>query len=492
MRHRVTLVMVCLAVMGTGGPAHANTATCAAARHPGGEWRLYGHDLSNSRTQPDEHVIGTTEAGALAPARTFSSSVVGGEGNFNGTPVIADGCLYAATDAGYIYALNADTFEIAWKTRYEVAQTRLGGVINGSVAVESGRVFANISDAGQPFVVALDQATGAELWRAVVDARPGSFINASPTTFDGMVFTGFSGDEYVPAARGGYAIIDQRTGALLAKRYTIPDDDFDAGYWGGSIWSTAVYDAESRSIFVGSGNPASHDAEHERTNALLRIDADQAGSRFGEIVDVYKGTVDHYYPGLDRQPACSSAPDVEYGDAWSATCLQLDLDFGASPNLFRDARGNLLLGALQKSGVYHAVHADTLAQSWTSVIGAPCFVCNATSPAVANGKVFAVGSAPGQLVALKTNGGGYGWAHPLADVFHYESVSTANGVVYVSDLYGNLNALDAETGVPLLKRSIAADLGQSVAGVQSGGIAIARNTLYVPVAGFIVAYRSEA
>ncbi|HVL32532.1 MAG TPA: PQQ-binding-like beta-propeller repeat protein [Actinomycetota bacterium] len=487
---RRILFFVLATILVASAPAASSAAeSCAAPDHAGGDWRSYGHDLSNTRTQPDENVIGTTQAAALEPRRVFSATAAGGEGNFNSTPVIADGCMYVATDLGDVYALNADTFSLVWSAKFFVAQTRLGGVITGAPAVHNGALIVPVSDAGHPFVVALDQFTGEELWRTVIDDRPGSFTNASPVVFDGMVFQGFSGDEYVPEARGGYAIIDADDGALLEKRYTIPDAEFGDGYWGGSIWSTAVYEPTARALFVGTGNPASHDREHRYTNALVRIDADRSSDSFGDIVDAYKGTVDQYYPGLDRQPACASKPDVEYGDAWSLTCLQLDLDFGASPNLFTDARGNVLLGALQKSGVYHVVYADTMQQAWTSVVGTPCFVCNAASPAVSGGRIFAAGSQPGQIIALDQKNGGYEWVTPLADFFHYESVSTANGVVYATDLYGNLNAIDAANGIPLLKRSIGNDVGGNVGGVQSGGVAIARNTVYAPAAGFIVAYR---
>jgi len=66
---------------------------CAPAKHAGGEWRSYGHDLQNTRSQPAEKEIGPLQAAQLAPAWTFSASTAGGSGDFTGTPTIADGCL---------------------------------------------------------------------------------------------------------------------------------------------------------------------------------------------------------------------------------------------------------------------------------------------------------------------------------------------------------------------------------------------------------------
>jgi len=482
-------ILLALAAMAatvlTSTGAHAGGACGGGAS--GGDWPLYGHDLSNSRTQTATS-IGTVQASALAPRFIFSSSAQGGSGNIDSTPTVANGCVYVATDGGDVYALNADTAAIVWHTKFSVSETRLGGTISGAVQIDNGRAYIAVSDAGHPFTVALDARTGEEQWRTIVDDLPGSFVGAAPVPFNGLVFQGFAGDEYASAARGGYVILDARTGAIRSKRYTIPDADFANGYWGGSIWSTPAVGANNY-IYAGAGNPASHNKEHQYTDALVKIDGDPNRATFGQIVDVYKGNVEQYYPGLDRQPVCEANPDVTYGDAWSATCVQFDLDFGASPNLFTDSRGNTILGDLQKSGVYHAVYADGMEQAWTALVGTPCFACNAASPAVADGKVYAAGAEPGQVVALSQARGGYQWLSPLADVFHYQSVTAANGVVYVADLMGNLNAFDASNGVPLFKHNIGLDVGGSVGGVQSNGVSVARNTVYVAAAGYLLAFK---
>jgi hypothetical protein len=323
-----------------------------------------------------------------------------------------------------------------------------------------------------------------------VDTRTGSFINASPVLYDGMVFVGFSGDEYADASRGGFAIVDQASGALLAHTYTIPDAEFDQGYWGGSIWSTGVVDTDTGYLYVGSGNPADPQKESRNTDAILKVDMNRSRGTFGTIVDVYKGTVEQYYPGLNHQPACDTEPDIDYGDAWSATCVQFDSDFGASPNLFHDATGNLVVGELQKSGVYHAVFADRMEQAWTAVIGTPCFACNAASSANDGTNVYAASVEPGQLVSLTDATGAYRWVAPLADVFQYQSVSLANGLAFVTDLYGTLSVVDTATGAVVAKKSLSADTnGDSTSGVGSGGVAIARHTVYVSAGGDVIAYR---
>jgi outer membrane protein assembly factor BamB len=488
MPRKASMLLTCLALVTAGSVgAHAETpAACGTAR-PGGDWPLYGNDLSNTRTQ-NQTSIDPVRAQALTPGFIFDVAKHEGSGNINSTPTVAGGCVYVGTDGGDVFALNADSGDVVWHRNYFVASTRLGGVITGAIAIDNGTAFVAVSDAGHPFLAALDAASGQERWRAVVDDRPGSFTNASPVPFDGKVFLGFSGDEYVPDARGGYAIIDQRDGTVLTHTYTIPQDDYARDYYGGSIWSSAVVDQVNDYLYVGSGNPASHDKEHQATNSILKIDVG-ARPTFGAIVDSYKGTVEQYYPGLNHQPACEAQPDITYGDAWSATCVQFDLDFGSSPNLYTDARGNVMVTELQKSGVLHGVFTDHMSAAWTTVLGTPCFVCNAASTATHGDTVFAVATQPGQLVAVDRISGAYRWVQPLADAVHYESVSVANGVVYVPDFFGNLNAFDEATGVPLLKHQVGLDVGAAVLGTTSAGAAIARDTVYLPAAGFVVAYR---
>src|SRR4051812_37431639 len=82
---------------------------CGPTAVPGGEWRTYGRDLANSRSQPNEKAITAADAPALAAAWTFSTVANGGAGDITGTPLVADGCMYVATTRGWVFAVNADT-----------------------------------------------------------------------------------------------------------------------------------------------------------------------------------------------------------------------------------------------------------------------------------------------------------------------------------------------------------------------------------------------
>lgn len=198
----------------------------------------------------------------------------------------------------------------------------------------------------------------------------------------------------------------------------------------------------------------------------------------------YAGNVDQYtgaLQSLEQTPACEKSDST--GLSWpldDPVCGQLDLDFGASPNLFRDASGTELIGDLQKAGVYHVANATTMAPAWHEIVGGPCEVCNAGSTAFDGSSIDVVGTPGGTLFSLGRDAGALNWASPLGDGVHYESTSVANGVVYAVDNNGFLDAFNAATGVPLLKRQLSLDTDTPTGGgLTSNGVSIAEGEVLV-------------
>jgi outer membrane protein assembly factor BamB len=513
----IALVLSAPVLVATGPTAvSAPKAKCGSPNHPGGEWRSYGHDLFNTRSQPLEKKIDTSNAATLEPKWVFDASaqdqVLNG-GGFQNTPVIADGCMYASSSTGWVFAIDPDKGSLIWAEQLvgEGGGALIGGVIVGSPTVENGMVFVGVSRPGSPYVAALDQETGTVLWKSTVQTTKefSLVFNAAPIYFRGMIFQGWLGVEGSGPTRGGYAILDASRacsdrsylscrvssggsgGTILERRWTITDKEYKKGYEGASVWCSAAVDAKEMYIYACGGNPHSEGKEARYANSLLKIDGDPHRKTFGDIVDHYKGRNDQYVSGADRQAVCDNFADETTVLVWSVGCLMLDLDFGASPNLFRDASGRLLMGDLQKAGVYHAVYADHMAPAWQATISAPCFSCNATSGAYANGRIYTVGSPVGHAVSIgtrKADEGRLEWLYPMHDGIHYQSVSTANGVVYVIDGLGNLNMIDAETGLPVMRRPMSIDVGGSAVDTASQGVAIARNRVYAATGSYIISY----
>lgn len=514
-RRRVVPVLIVLGIV-AGGVAQAPAVRAAVAAVPctspasGGEWPSYGHDAANTRTQPDEQDLGPSTVGKLAPAWTFSTSSTGDGTGFNTTPVVDGGCVFIGSFGGTAYALDAATGHVVWQRKLQAPNPGSGGVLVGAAAVDGNAVVFLVNEFTAPYAIALDRSTGAVVWQSPPFAPPlsstavqaGSYTNASPILANGFIVAGYSPPEGDPTASGGFSLIDARTGAIVVTTPTIPPADQAKGYAGGGLWSTPAYDPATHYLYWGSGNPGSKTKQHPNTDAILKIDADRSRPTFGQIVASYQGNVDQYtstLQALSQTPACQASdnPAVPY-PLDDPVCGQLDLDFGASANLFTDASGNELVGDLQKSGVYHVADAATMKPVWSTLVGASCAACNAASTAFNGSSVEGEATPGGTMFSLAHTSGAVQWLTPVGDGFHYQSISSADSVVWTTDTAANLDAFDATTGQLLARRPLSTDAGAPVTNDTSAGIAIAEHKLFVAAGGagystatgYVIAYQS--
>ena len=96
-------------------------------------------------------------------------------------PVVADGRLYVMDTDGAVHAFTADGGSRVWETRTAKGDENERSFFGGGVSFDNGKVFATN---GVGDVVALDAATGNELWRA----KPGGPLRGSPTIANANVF----------------------------------------------------------------------------------------------------------------------------------------------------------------------------------------------------------------------------------------------------------------------------------------------------------------
>lgn len=97
----------------------------------------------------------------------------------NGSPVVADGIIYAMDAASTVSAYATADGKRLWKA--ELAPSDDEGHIGGGLALDDGRLFATT---GFAEAVALDGKTGKELWRRNLGAP----MRAAPTARGGRVF----------------------------------------------------------------------------------------------------------------------------------------------------------------------------------------------------------------------------------------------------------------------------------------------------------------
>jgi len=183
------------------------------------------------------------------------------------TPIVIGDTLYVTSSHGpkNVFAVNAKTGALKWRYSPEVPagidQYACCDVNNRGVAVAGGKVFVGRLDG---FMVALDAATGKELWKTqIVDYTQGSVITASPTIAKDKVITGFGGGEY--GARGFIVALDQNTGKEAWRFWTVPEGGQkgsetwkgDSWKFGGAVaWHMGSYDAKTNLVLYGTSNPS--------------------------------------------------------------------------------------------------------------------------------------------------------------------------------------------------------------------------------------------
>jgi alcohol dehydrogenase (cytochrome c) len=260
-----------------------------------GDWLMYGHNYSNNRYSPLNQ-INAANVRNLVPRMVFQTGVEK-LGSFENTPIVVNGIMYITTPAtpnNIVIAIDLRTQKTLWRYEHKNAavSTACCGPNNRGVAIAGGTVYVATLDAQ---LVALDQATGREKWVAQVgDPAEGYTETMAPLVIDDKVIIGTSGAEY--GIRGFVKAYNAATGAPVWTWYTIPapnaraDEGGVNGWWGrwvrttpegdnlnrniakekadsaryadawkvggGSMWMTPAYDAETKTLYVGIGNPS--------------------------------------------------------------------------------------------------------------------------------------------------------------------------------------------------------------------------------------------
>jgi len=267
------------------GAGAVTEARLLSAEEDPDNWLSHGRTYAEQRFSPLAD-INDGNIGQLSLAWAVELDTNRGQ---EATPIVVDGVMYLSTAWSKVMAVDAASGEVLW--RYDPQADGAKGahaccdVVNRGVAVWEGKVFAGTIDGR---LVALDAATGRELWDVVtVDQERPYTITGAPRVVRGKVIIGNSGAEL--GVRGYVSAYDANTGELVWRFYTVPGNPADgpdnaasdevlarfAGdtwhgkYWemggGGTVWDSIVYDPDFDQLLIGVGNgaPWNHRARSE-------------------------------------------------------------------------------------------------------------------------------------------------------------------------------------------------------------------------------------
>jgi quinohemoprotein ethanol dehydrogenase len=187
-------------------------------------------------------------------------------------PIVVDGVAYVSAPQSKVYAVDAATGKLIWKFDPKV---RLNQALNGSysartnagVAVWEGKVFVGTGDCR---LVAMDAATGRQVWESQVCEPTQTGITNAPHVAKGMVFMGYNGSD--DGVRGSIAAYDANTGKERWRFWTVPGDpkkpfeskalkEIAAKTWpagdawkmgGADVWTAITYDPVTDFVIFGT------------------------------------------------------------------------------------------------------------------------------------------------------------------------------------------------------------------------------------------------
>ena len=229
----------------------------------GAGWPVYGGDTGNTRYS----TLAKISTGNVKNLKVAWVLQLGSLRSQESTPILVGDTLYVTSSHGpkNVFAVNAKTGEVKWRYSPEVPkdieQYACCDVGNRGAAHANGKIFLGRLDA---HIVALDANTGKEVWKTqIIDPTGGSVITSPPTLVKNLVITGYGGGEY--GVRGSLVALDQATGKEVWRTYTVPgsgepgNDSWKGDSWkfgGGVAWNVGSYDPQLNLVYYGTSNPA--------------------------------------------------------------------------------------------------------------------------------------------------------------------------------------------------------------------------------------------
>jgi len=248
-------------------------------------WLSFNRDYAGQDYVPFDQ-INTTNVTTLSTA--WTSGKINIPDGFEGTPIVVGDYMFVTTPKDHVIAYNAKTGAKLWQYDYKIDPTAYKTICcdtnNRGVGVYGSNVIFGTLD---NHVVALDATTGNVVWNvSLAEPGVGYSVTEAPLIVNGKVIIASGGGEY--GARGFIVALDANTGAQVWKTYTIPSENEPGGdTWpkgmyqtgGGAAWITGTYDAETKTLLWGVGNPGpwyarARPGKNLYSDSLLALDPD--------------------------------------------------------------------------------------------------------------------------------------------------------------------------------------------------------------------------
>jgi outer membrane protein assembly factor BamB len=248
-------------IVGTGMAATAASAPAASvAQKAFVNWGGYLKGPAHS-SRSAAAAISPARARSMARAWTWKPAgptMPGQPAGLLASPTVVNGRIYIGANTGVFYALNEATGHVIWHRFLGFVPTltcgKLGIVATATVAKDPvTKVLTVYAAGGNGYLYALNAATGKVAWRSVI-AIPSKTVSdyydwSSPTLARQRIYVGVTSNCDKPLVAGGLKEYNQATGTLVAFYRTYPGHSVAP-----SIWSSAAVNGSAGTVFVTTGN----------------------------------------------------------------------------------------------------------------------------------------------------------------------------------------------------------------------------------------------
>ncbi|HEY1493424.1 MAG TPA: PQQ-binding-like beta-propeller repeat protein [Candidatus Solibacter sp.] len=441
------------------------------------DWNGWSTDPANTRYQPKPGL----DAADVPNLKLKWAFAFQGDTSRSAQPAVVGGRLFTGSASGAIYSLDAATGCVYW--RFDAGATVRTSI---SIGKAGGKTIAYFGDV-RSNVFGLDAATGQLLWQVKVEDHPASRITGAPVFYKGRLYVPVSSVEEASAMapayecckfRGSIVALDGATGKQIWKTYSVPDPakpykktPTGVQLWGpagAAVWAAPTIDAKKKVIYAATGNSYT-DVETHTTDAILAIDLESGRLLWSSQVT----PKDNFTMGCMRGANCPE----ERGP---------DFDFGSSPILRELPGGKRVLVCGQKSGVVWGLDPDNRGKIlWQTRLGQGSALggiewgptADMENAYVAISDVIT--SHPGGLHAVKLSTGEKVWSTPPPPLncttgakgcnsAQSAAISSIPGVVFSGSVDGHFRAFLARTGEIVWDFNTARDF-ETVNGVPGKG-----------------------
>jgi outer membrane protein assembly factor BamB len=419
-----------------------NAPSAGAASYQ--DWAMFLQNLSRTAATVDPNLSVANAATLKVKWKYLTGGAIATSTSIVGTTA------YVGSWDGYEYSLSTTNGALIWKTY--LGQTTAPNCSPPTIGVTSSTTVVNgvlYVGGGGPYWYALNATTGAVLWSVYTgDNSPagGHYNWSSPLIYNGAAYVGIASNCDSPLVQGQLLKIDLTLHQVVATYNFVPN-----GQVGGGVWTTPTLDATTNTVFVSTGTL--NDYTQTESQAIVALDA----------------------------------TSLAYKSSWQLPfeAAVMDSDWGTTPTLTTDAKGDKLLAVANKNGILYTFNRSNLAAGpiWQRqiAIGGDCPTCGdgtISSGIFVNNVLYYAGGqnigangrgSGGSITAVDPGTGNVLWVRHTEQPI-YGSPAYVNGMI--ADVEGStFEVLDASNGTLLFSSQLGA--------VAYGAVSVGRSQFYV-------------